>query len=169
MYMIGFYGRPIGSDGVVRWIYTHINNDPEKFATCFCSDDDPAMLEIYSKYEHISGFTSVSHARFETLGGLPKVSDEPLFVVDDAGSGRAWVPGKDVIQPKDRIVLWPCQPVVLVVVRSYLPGSSIDDDREAVTLALDYLFEQRAKNPKLDKMCGTPGAPGHSLPPVRLV
>jgi len=169
MYMIGFYGRPIGSDGASRWIYTHINNNPEQFAGRDAPDDDPAIDEIYSRYEHISGFTSVSHARFERLDGLPKVSDEPLFVVDDAGSGRAWVPGEDVIRPKDRIVLWPCQSVVLVIVRSYLPGSSIDDDREAVTLALDYLFEQRAKNPALDRMCGTPGVPGYSLPAVRLV
>ena len=169
MYLIGFYGRPIGSDGAVRWIYTHINNSPEQFAERDCPDDDPAMSEIYSRYEHISGFTSVSHARFETLDILLKITHAPLFVVDDAGYGRAWVEHRDVFEPKDRIVLWPNSPAVQVVVRSCLPNTRIDDDREAVQLALDYLFEVRAKNPAIDRLCGAPGVPGYSLPPVSVV
>ena len=185
MYMIGFYGRLIGSDGVMHWIYTHINNDPEKFAGRDYPDDDPAAMEIYSKYEHISGFISVSHARYvsESLADDKKVKVEPsvMFVVNDAGDGRAWAESdrRQGIQPLDRVVRWPAKysgdrPLdarfwVSVVVRSFLPNTRIDDDREAVQLALDYLFEVRAKDPTIDRLCGAPGAPGYSLPPVSVV
>ncbi len=187
MYMVGFYGRPIGSDGVVRWIYTHINNNPEKFAERDCPDDDPAMLEIYSRYEHISGFTSVSHARYVLVSladdkkVLEKVEPSVMFVVNDAGDGRAWSESdrRQGIQPLDRVVRWPARysadrPLdarfwVAVVVRSFLPNTRIDDDWEAMLLALDYLFEMREKDPKLDKICGRSGLPGYALQPIQLL
>lgn len=177
VYQVCFYGRPVGSDGVMRWISAWLNASPEAFVRGGGPEDDPFVKELYERYDHVQHLASASHVPYlhGILGldsdGYNRRHMSSKFVkyrVDDSGDAGEAI-GEDMLDG-DRLVLWPAKvsranwnPYIGVLARSYLPGSLLSRD-EAVSLTADYLFELLGKGD--DFLAKHYGCPNQNQPVI---